>query len=109
MIRRALLFACLAGALAALALGCARGPMTGSEFLGFCHSAGGRSDSCDSVGICETYLRGVSSHDPDLATCLQGCTEVKRKLESGHTMSCSRSIGGGYAWCQRSCRTLYSE
>jgi len=110
MTRRTLLFACLCLLLAALAVGCApRTPMTDSEFLGFCHSAGGRNDTCDSVGICETYLRGVSSHDPDLGTCLQGCGEVKRRLEAAHNLSCSRSVGGGYAWCQRSCRTLYPE
>lgn len=87
-----------------------RAPMTESEFLGFCHSASNRRGFCDSVGLCGEYMSTVGTPQKDLATCLQGCADVrKHQIDQNRTGSCSGVIASGNDWCQRYCRTLYPE
>lgn len=87
-----------------------RAPMTESEFLGFCHSASNRRGFCDSVGVCSQYMDAVGKPQKDLATCLKGCTDVRKRLiDQNHTGGCSGVIASGNDWCQRYCRTLYPE
>jgi hypothetical protein len=98
--------------LAALVLGgCAgRGPMTDSEFLGFCHSADKRRAGCDSVAMCDTYLQAVGRPQAGLKPCIEACAEVRDRLREAHTLGgCANMASAGNDWCQRYCRTLYPE
>ena len=102
--------ACLCALLLAVALGCApRAPMTDSEFLGFCHSAGGRGGASDSVGLCNAYLHAVGRPIKSYAECQQGCADVKRTLGVNRDAQCAATVGAANAWCERYCRTLYPE
>lgn len=98
--------------LVALVLGgcAARGPMTDSEFLGFCHSADKRRAGCDSVAMCDTYLQVVGKPQAGLKPCLDGCAQVRDQLRAAHTLGgCAGAAAAGNDWCQRYCRTLYPE
>ena len=99
-------------AVAALLLcGCAaRGPMTDSEFLGFCGSANSRRGGCDSIALCDAYLHVVGAPQAGLQPCLEGCEEVRRKLaQANRNGACAGSLRNANDWCNRYCRTLFPD
>lgn len=87
-----------------------RGPMTDSEFMGFCSSSDGRRGGCDSLGLCDEYLAAVGKPQPSLQACLDGCAEVRQKLTARNRQGrCQATVKAGADWCQRYCRTLYPQ
>lgn len=87
-----------------------RGPMTDKEFMGFCAGADGRRGNCDSLGLCDEYLKAVGTPQKGLQECLQGCSDVEKQLASRNRAGrCQATIKAGHDWCQRYCRTLYPE
>jgi len=91
--------------------GCqARGPMTDREFMAFCSGGDGRRGGCDSLGLCDEYLREVGRPQKSLQGCLDGCADVQKQLAArNRTGRCQATIKAGNDWCQRYCRTLYPE
>jgi len=91
--------------------GCAaRGPMTDSEFLGYCHSADNRRGGCDSVALCDSYLHVVGAPQTDLQPCMAGCEEVRLKLAAANRSSaCAGVLRNANDWCNRYCRTLFPD
>ncbi len=98
-------------ALPLLLSGCgSKRSMTDSEFLGFCHSAEGRKGACDSVGLCDAYLKSVGRPQTGLKSCLDGCVDVQRQLNAQMgSQGCAGALKSGNDWCQRYCRNLFPE
>lgn len=90
--------------------GCgARGPMTDSEFLGFCGSAD-RRGGCDSVALCDAYLHVVGAPQSGLQPCMEGCEDVRRKLVAANRNgACAGTLRNANDWCNRYCRTLFPD
>lgn len=87
-----------------------RGPMTDSEFMGFCSATNARHGGCDSLGLCDEYLAAVGKPQPDLQACLSGCEDVRAKLSARNRQGrCQATVKAGADWCQRYCRTLYPQ
>jgi len=98
----------VAAALLAAASCISRQPMTESEFIGFC-STTNRRGACDSLGLCQEYLRTVGQPQKSLEACLAGCDTVQKDLNRADSIRCGGTIRAGNDWCQRYCRTLYPE
>lgn len=98
----------LAGGLLAAGLaGCkTRGPMSESEFIGFCAGEGGHRDTCGYLGTCENYRSVVGKSHKDLQSCLDDCSELTKQMKFASNFGrCAAAIENGGQWCQRFCRT----
>ncbi len=86
-------------------------PMSESEFRGFCYqSSGNPESSCDTLSLCNEYLPVIEIRETSLAQCLEQCGAVFKPQAVRFVLKgCSTAAANAKAWCERYCRTNYSQ
>lgn len=91
---------------------CTPKPVTDSEFRGFCYtSEGGRSTSCDTINICNTYdSQAISVKHTSRKACVDACAATSNALTGPNQFNgCMPTIGVGLTWCTKYCNSNYAE
>jgi len=107
--------ACALAIVAMLALpmliGCARHPLTDSEFRGFCYTIQDRWASCDTINICNDFDTNVmSAQHPSQPACLKACDEVYNRLyEPNFLTGCGNMLRKASDWCYKYCQDNYPK
>lgn len=107
--------ACVLMILSALALpilaGCAKHPLTDSEFRGFCYTIIDRKASCDTIDICNTFDSDVlSKKEPSRQACLADCDAVYNQLYGANWfVGCAPMLRSATDWCHKYCMDNYAQ
>ena len=94
-----------------LLTGCARHPLTESEFKGFCYTIIDRKGSCDTIDLCNTFAADVlSKNEPSRQACETDCDGVYSRLyETNWFIGCAPMLLSATNWCHQYCMDNYPK
>lgn len=107
--------ACALAILATLLLpaleGCAKHPLTDSEFRGFCYTIVDRWASCDTIDICNDFdANALSKKEPSQQACLADCDMVANQRYSANwSIGCAPMLRTATDWCHKYCMDNYAR
>ncbi|QLA17719.1 hypothetical protein [Desulfolutivibrio sulfoxidireducens] len=89
--------------------GSAAGPMTISDFRGFC-TVFPTPNSCDSGPICDEFAYVLEDTIQSLDDCLARCRRVKAHLTPGNiTNNCAKPLNRASDLCAQYCRRAFAQ
>jgi hypothetical protein len=97
---------------AAFCVGCAKRPLTESEFRGFCYTvAESRNASCDTIVMCDDFDSSVvGMPHKSRAECEAACQAVYNRLYDANLfISCAPTLLNATNWCVKYCNTNFPQ